>query len=203
MGAPAELAPRGLFSPSEGVRQQKVEVWCRRHLTDEELYQLLEKVDADLAQETREQGCPKCGGRLHRGDYARKPRGGPQWDKRLSFCCGQEGCRRRRTPVSVRFFGRRVYVGLVVVLVSAMNHGLRADRVRRLREWLGIDRRTLVRWRAWWLEAFVRSKGWKVIRARLLPPVCEGRLPWSLCVRFGVQHRDRLLDLLGFLARAG
>jgi hypothetical protein len=30
------------------------------------------------------------------------------------------GCRRRRTPPSVRFLGRRVYVGFV--LVAAMQH---------------------------------------------------------------------------------
>lgn len=185
------------------MKQQEGEVWCQRHLTDQKVYRLLEKVDVDLAEEARLEGCAHCGGRLDRGDYARKPRGGPQWDKRLSFCCAREGCRRRRTPASVRFFGRRVYVGMVVVLVSAMHHGLSADRVRRLGEGLGIDRRTLVRWRAWWLEEFVRSRGWKVIRAHLVAPVCEQTLPWSLCVRFGVERRQGLLALLGCLARAG
>jgi hypothetical protein len=131
------------------------------------------------------------------------PGGGPTWDRRLSFCCAQEGCRRRRTPVSVRFLGRRVYVGLVVVLVSAMHHGVSADRVQRLREKLGIDRRTLVRWRQWWLERFVRSVFWKGARAHLVPPVCERTLPWSLGLRFGIRRRDRLLDMLRFLAAAG
>jgi len=41
--------------------------------------------------------------------------------------------------------GRRVYAGLVVVLVSAMVHGLTAERVNRLRKVLGIDRHTEVR----------------------------------------------------------
>ena len=65
----------------------------------------------------------------------------------LSDRPAEEGCRRRHTPPSVRFLGRRVYVGLVVVLVSAMRHGLTAPRVQRLREQLGIDRQTLERWR--------------------------------------------------------
>ena len=105
----------------------------------------------DLTEEARLKGCLLCGGKLHRSDYDRKPRGGPQWEVRFSFCCAQEGCRRRHTPPSVRFMGRRVYAGLVVVLVSAMIHGLKPERVQCLREALGIDRRTLERWRQWWL----------------------------------------------------
>ena len=185
------------------MKQQEGEAWCQKHLTDRKVYQLLERVDQELAEEARAGGCPHCGGRLHRGDYPRKPRGGPPWDKRRSFCCAQEGCRRRQTPVSVRFLGRRVYAGLVVVLISAMHHGLSGERVQRLREQLGIDRRTLVRWRQWWLEDFVGSVFWKGARAGLLPAVCQKTLPWSLCVRFGVERRDRLLDLLRFLAGAG
>ena len=58
-------------------------------------------------------------------------------------------CRRRHTPPSGRFLGRRVYAGVVVVLVSAMIHGLKPQRVCGLREALGIDARTLERWRQW------------------------------------------------------
>jgi hypothetical protein len=47
----------------------------------------------------------------------------------------------------VRFLGRKVYGGFIVVLLAAMSHGLSADRVRRLRELTGADRRTLERWR--------------------------------------------------------
>jgi hypothetical protein len=36
---------------------------------------------------------------------------------RLSFCCAE--CRKRTTSMSVRFLGRRVYLALAVVLVSA------------------------------------------------------------------------------------
>jgi hypothetical protein len=57
----------------------------------------------------------------------------------------------------VRFLGRRVYAGLVVVLITTMIHGLKPPRVRRIREALQIDSRTLKRWRQWWLDQFVRS----------------------------------------------
>lgn len=100
----------------------------------------------------------------------------------------------------MRFLGRRVYAGLVVVLVSAMLHGLSADRVCRLREVLNMDRRTLERWRRWWLDNFVRSPFWKEVRARFMPPLCEKTLPLSLSLSFDVERRDRLLDLLRFLA---
>lgn len=176
------------------------ESWCQKHLADQELFQLLEKVDADLLAEARFRGCLLCGGTLHRSDYERKPRGGPQWEVRFSLCCSREGCRRRHTPPSVRFMGRRVYAGLVVVLVSAMSHGLNPERVRRLREALGIDRRTLERWRQWWLGIFVESSFWREARARFMPPLCHQTLPWSLCVSFTTERRDRLLDLLKFLA---
>ncbi len=175
------------------------ESWCQNHLADEQLYQLLDIVDVDLLQQAREKGCLLCGGRLHRSDYDRKPRGGPQWELRFSLCCAEEGCRRRHTPPSVRFMGRRVYAGLVVVLVSAMIHGLKPERVKVLREALKIDRRTLERWRQWWLGIFVDSSFWREARARFMPPLCQKTLPLSLCVSFEVERRDRLLDLLKFL----
>lgn len=97
--------------------------------------------------------------------------------------------------------GRRVYAALVVVLVSAMMQGLKPDRVCRLRKALQIDRRTLERWRQWWLATFVRSSFWKGARARFMPPLCQQTLPVSLCLSFQVEdRRDRLLKLLQFLA---
>jgi len=182
------------------LKNRTGENWCQNHLADQEIFQLLEKVDADLTRETRLKGCLLCGGKLHRSDYDRKPRGGPQWDLRFSLCCAQEGCRRRHTPPSVRFMGRRVYAGLVVVLVSAMIHGLKPERVELLRETLGIDRRTLERWRQWWLGIFVESSFWREARARFMPPLCHKTMPLSLCVSFEVERRDRLLELLKFLA---
>ena len=98
------------------------------------------------------------------------------------------------------FLGRRVYAGLVVVLVSAMLHGLKPERVKLLREALGIDRRTLERWRQWWLGRFVESSFWQEARARFMPPLCLKTMPLSLCESFEVERRDRLLELLKFLA---
>lgn len=170
-------------------------------LQDKKLHRLQEKVDQDLAEEGRKGGCRHCGGKVHRADYERKPRGGPSgWDKRDSFCCAEDGCRRRLTPPSVRFLGRRVYVAVVVVLLAAMQHGLKAKRVEALREALGIDVRTLKRWWEWWLSTFVNSAFWKQAKARFIPPLEVSIMPLSLVNAFGRPVRARFLELLKFLS---
>ncbi|MBE7498979.1 MAG: hypothetical protein HS113_01450 [Verrucomicrobiales bacterium] len=52
---------------------------------------------------------------------------------RFSLCCGREAAG-GETPRPLRFLGRQVYAGLIVVLVSAMRHGLKPEQVRRLRQ---------------------------------------------------------------------
>jgi hypothetical protein len=173
----------------------------KKLLKDGLLIKLLEKADADLAEKAEAEGCAHCGEKkLHHGDYERKPRGGPLWDTRRSFCCAKENCRKRKTPPSVRFLGCKVYAGLVVVLVSAMIHGLKRKRVERLREALGISERTLERWRAWWLENFVDSAFWKSARARFMPRLDETLLPLSLVEAFTSEWREGLIRLLLFIA---
>ena len=168
---------------------------------DGRLFKLLEKADAEMAEVAEAEGCAHCGEpKLHHGDYPRKPRGGPQWDKRRSFCCAKKDCRKRKTPPSVRFLGRKVYAGLVIVLVSAMQHGLKPKRVEALREALGIDKRTLERWRDWWLENFTGSPFWKTARARFLPRLDEPLLPLSLVEAFNAKQRAGMARLLEFLA---
>ena len=180
------------------------ENWYQYYLAKPSVYDVLEKCDTDLAEKCRAARCLKCGGRLDRSDYRRKPRGGPEEAKQVetwrdSFCCDVEGCRKRHTPPSVRFLGRKVYWSVVVVLMAAMEHGLKPARVEVLRERLGIDRRTLERWRTWWLVRFTESGFWKEARARFMPVPCQKTLPWSLCEAFQLTRLDRLLDLLRFL----
>lgn len=169
-------------------------------LKDGRLFKLLEKADLDMAEEAAAKGCKHCGGKLHHGDYERKPRGGPQWDERRSFCCANRGCRKRKTPPSVRFLGRKVYVGVVVVLVSAMLHGLKPKRIERLREALGIDKRTVERWRSWWMEEFAGSRFWKSARAFFMPRLDETVLPLSLVEVFQANRRAGMARLLEFIS---
>jgi hypothetical protein len=174
-------------------------------LSDSRFFSTLTKFDEDLAAEWRAAGCGWCGGRLDGARYPRKPRGGPpdldaEYAWRLSFCCAEEGCRRRVTPPSVRYLGRRVYLGVVVVLVTAMEHGLSLRRVAKLNEHLGIGLRTLRRWRQWWRAAFVASSLWRAERSRFMPPVTEVALPYSLLERFGGSASERVLSVLALLS---
>jgi hypothetical protein len=88
----------------------------------------------------------------------------------------------------------------MVVLISAAHHGITPERMQVLREDLGIDRRTLERWRAWWLENYVQSSFWKVARARFIPLTCEETLPLSLGRAFGLDGPGHLIALLKFLS---
>jgi hypothetical protein len=163
-------------------------------------------IDQDLAETTREQACP-CGGRLHYANYTRKPRGTPvqlpePQRVRLSFCCDRDGCRKRVTPPSVRFLGRKVYLGAVVVLISAMRQGPSPRRVRELSALFGADRRTIARWQVFWREHFPQTPFWKVARARLAPAVDVATLPLALLAAF-LRRRvdcDGWTQLLRFLS---
>jgi hypothetical protein len=162
------------------------------------------KIDGELAAAARAAGCTHCGGRLDSARYPRKPRAGTaqlpeEYGSRFSFCCAKEGCRRRQTPPSVRFLGRRVYLGAVVVLAAAMQQGATPTRAARLRELLGVGLETLARWREWWRTAFVESAFWKAARARFSPPADETSAPRSLLDRFDGSEEERLVGLLRFL----
>ena len=157
--------------------------------------------DEDQAAQTKRGGC-FCGGALHVANYLRKPRGGPpgiddSFRIRLSFCCERDGCRCRATPASIRFMGRRVYFGAVVVLVSAMHHGVTKLRVAALHRLLGVSERTLRRWRTWWLEAFTATPFWRSQQSLFMPPVAPLDLPRSLIARF--RDAEGCLDLTAAL----
>lgn len=168
---------------------------------DDRFYHVLADIDLDLAETARGQGCA-CSGVLHSARYPRKPRGLPnnhQGDyRRASFCCAT--CRKRTTPASVRFLGRRIYLGAVVVLATAMRQGPSPWRVKRLRELLGVSVQTLARWRTWWAEAFAESTFWKATRAAFSPPVAEHAAPSSLLERFTGEPHEQLAALLRFLS---
>ena len=119
-----------------------------------EFFELLEQHDAAITGRVAAGGCLVCGGPLHRGDFDRKPRGGlvaragEEFVRRFSLCCGREGCRKRATPPSLRFLGRRVYLGAVVILASIVAQAL--GSAGGVRAATGVPARTTDRWLAWW-----------------------------------------------------
>ena len=101
----------------------------------------------------------------------------------------------------MRFLGRRVYLGVVVVLTMALRNALTSRRVATLREHIEVSLRTLQRWRRWWREVFPEGSFWKAARGRLLRPVDVAHLPSSLLQRFGSRpSRRRTVTCLEFLA---
>lgn len=173
-------------------------------LTDPRFHRLLLGFDQDLAAHAQSAGCLYCRGVLHSARYGRKPRAlpaglGEEFRRRLSFCCAVEDCRKRKTPPSLRFLGRKVYAATVVVLVSALRHGATPVRLRRLQELVGVSRRTVSRWHRWWRETFVHTAFWQAVRATLHAPVLAEALPASLLERFAGDGATRLLSLLRFI----
>jgi len=173
-------------------------------LNDASFYRVLLKFDEDLAEQARRTGCA-CGGKLHSARYPRKARGVPEelqedYSRRRSFCCAEEGCRKRTTPASFRFLSRRVYVAAVVVLITALRQGATAARVKQLHAIVGVSRRTVERWRQWWLEQYPRSSFWRWASGQLATPVDEQTLPLSLLESFRKPGaEERTIDLLRFI----
>jgi hypothetical protein len=134
-------------------------------LVDKRFFGLLLRLDEDLATQARAAGCVVCGRRVHTGNFRRQARGVPRgleahYEWRFSFCCADRECRKRLTPRSMRFLGRKIYLGAVVVLVAALRCGATPVRVARLTEILGVSRRTVDRWRQWWTEVFPQTRCW-------------------------------------------
>lgn len=169
------------------------------------LFQLLHRIDLDLAAILREKGCPHCGAPLRQANYLRKPRGGhPQipeeWCVRQSLCCGREGCRRRSPPPSCLFMGRRVYWRCVILVVAALRQrrpdGISAGKLSRM---FSISRKTLIRWFSYFREYFPASALWQRVRGRLGAQVIDSELPGSLLDYFIEQSADAVSGLVGCL----
>jgi len=168
-----------------------------------EFFRTLTAIDTAITAGVASAGCRFCGGRLHRGDYERKPRGGllavaaEAFRRRFSLCCGRDGCRRRATPPSVRFLGRRVYVGAAVVIASVFALAFAAaGAVRRA---TGIPSRTTRRWLRWWRGPFVVTPVFIEIAARVIA-LDRARLPSSILEAMSAGPALRIEKLLAWLA---
>lgn len=188
--------PSGAVS---GLPRQETAKVCHAVLCDPDFFLFLLRIDEEFAVEARNAGC-HCGGALHSARYPRKPRGCParvreEYSWRFSFCCAR--CDQRATPASVRFLGRRVYLAVVLTLVSPPG----GHAAQSLAQLLTIPMRTLDRWRAWWSRDFPRTPFWQSMRARLVAPVPLDGLPERLLERFEADTAtERMLLLLRFLA---
>ena len=99
----------------------------------------------------------------------------------------------------MRFLGRRVYLALIVVLVSAARPGPTPASARAA-TLLEVPVRTLQRWRQWWQERLPPSAFWQTASARFLPPIVTAAMPGALLERFVGTAAESLLRLLVFLS---
>ena len=170
---------------------------CHALLSDPKFFLVLCRIDEAIAAEVREAGCPVCQSNLHRANYERKPRGDalvlPVVPKqRLSFCCGK--CRKRATPPSVIFLGRRVFLGVVVLLGFCRHAGQTPAAARAA---LGNPcRQTLARWRGWWRDTFTMTPTWLKLRGRLDRPIAESELPQALVDRVSSTSDTKRISII-------
>ena len=174
-------------------------MWIRWR-PDAKFFEQLARIDRECMMAFRRAGCRRCGGPLHHADYPRKPRGwldgaGETMEKRFSLCCGW--CRKRLTPPSVRFLGRKVYLGAVVMVASII--WMITAVVGRL---VGdVPVRTVQRWMGWWRQVMPATEFWRAAAGQFSPPPPEHcRLPLSLVERFGGDETERILKALAMLA---
>jgi len=173
------------------------------------LFQLLHRIDVDMAEQQKRAGCPYCSGSLHYSNYQRKPRGGPdtlpdEIDIRLSLCCANEKCRRRTLPQSTLFMDRKVYFRSVILIVLTLrqNNPREYSKARLIRIF-GISRKTINRWLTFFREHFPRSNLWKTVRGYVSSTVQNNNLPGSL-VDYFLQHnqtgQEAIINCLRLLA---
>ena len=105
---------------------------------------------------------------------------------RMSLCCRKEGCRKRVTPPSSRFLGRKVYLELTIVMaVTRGEITLESEYLHVILAYfiqlnLIIAVRTLKRWLQFWQNKFLKSKFWTIERGNFIPPINEQKLVSSL-----------------------
>jgi hypothetical protein len=124
---------------------------------------LLSTLDALVAMGLQAQGCPHCGGRLDASHFTRKTRGlcdddGPAGlQRRWSWCCARDGCRKRLTTPSVRFLGPKVYAGFAVACLQCLQP--RSSGESHLRRETGCSRQSVARWRDHFTAIWSTSTG--------------------------------------------
>ena len=158
-------------------------------IADISLFNQLRAEDERVAAAVKLAGCQPCGGRLDRADYPRKPRGGEvgaageELDRRSSFCCAREGCRKRATPPSLVFMGRRVYLAVTIVMTAWRSAVTVAPAAPSPPRW------TVRRWLGWFAAELPVTHWFIAVRARLSPPMePTERLPGALVERFLAHH---------------
>ena len=179
---------------------------CHSSALDASFWLNLLQFDRYIADQVQSLGCQYCAGKLHLANYSRKPRGehrdllGEDYTQRLSFCCSL--CRKRTTPPSLRFLGRKVYLASIIVVLSAGTDALSQQQRTTLLEQLQVPPQTLYRWRRWWSEHVPETRTWKALSGWFSPPIATRHLPGELLARLHGSSLGLRLQQLGVLIQA-
>ena len=159
---------------------------------DDTFSKALRALDFEIFLAAKAKACQLCGGQLDIANYPRKPRGAlEQEGLRFSLCCRREGCRHRVTPPSLRFLGRKVYPGWVVILAI--------EFYRELGIIGSVSRQTLARWRGFWLQRLAESHPFMRWARGVLPPGTPSSTLPSTCLRaLGFPDRESWVPVLRF-----
>ncbi len=182
-------------------------------LINKSLFFHLYEYDKQIAKQCRKNPCPYCGETLHFANYFRKPRGEPNgvpenYFVRFSLCCGAEGCRRRVTPPSCRFLGRKIYWFPVIVCVvfDMQNPNKESIGLEKLPIVFRPSRNTLGRWLDFFRHIFPSSGQWVSIRGQVPASVKNDELPIGLLNYFSKVKsnlKKALISCLKFLSQGG
>jgi hypothetical protein len=124
-----------------------------------------------------------------------------QYDERLSFCCKQ--CRKRTTPPSVRFFGRRWFPAPLFILISVLALGVNERRLSQVKRYFGmvVSESTWKRWRGWWRESFGGTLFWQQAKGLVITARETDRaFPRALLRMFKGVLEEKIALLLRFLS---
>lgn len=176
-----------------------------KFLLNTNFHSLLISIDQELTEKIKEKGCI-CGGKLHQANYPRSPLGlstffRSSYMERFSLCC--DTCRKRKTPLSVRFFGRYRYPASLLVLISALMIGINERRLKQVKQHLGIvvNESTWKRWRRWWRQSFETTSFWQQTNGLALQAIETKKLfPRALFILFAGTFSKRMILLLRFLS---
>ena len=164
-------------------------------------------IDRHTAEECKKKRCPYCGGPLHYANYARKPRGElvdlpEEYRVKFSLCCGREGCRRRITPSSCRFMGRKVYWYCAILIIMTLRHN--GFSIYNLCKKFKISHKTINRWIAFYQNTFPSLPQWQRIRGLIPASVKNNELPGGLVnyfIKLKTSVEDALKSCLEFLSQ--
>lgn len=100
----------------------------------------------------------------------------------------------------MRFWGRRVYWAPVVLLVTAIRQGRNPElTLEQLKKFCGVWRSTVKRWHRYFRELFPKSRNYRRLSGRLMPPIDSDQLPGALLARFYQAFSDAGAALIACL----